>query len=140
MPVDMCGSFELTSKDIDRQISFVTPGNYVLGSRYQKNDKFYFEVCYVGRADQDLNKKLKKHIGHYDRFMYSTAATAEEAFIKQCRNYHDFMDKLDNIFHPVKPFTANWQCTFCDRMPVLIFMASWLEKTMINKPNNSLVK
>jgi hypothetical protein len=39
----------------------------------------------------------------YTRFAYSYAASADAAFEKECRNYHDFggTDGLDNPVHPV---------------------------------------
>ena len=48
----------------------------------------------------------------YTRFAYSYAASAEAAFEKECRNYHDFgaSDGLDNPVHPVATPGSSGHC------------------------------
>ena len=48
----------------------------------------------------------------YTRFAYSYAASAEAAFEKECRNYHDFgaSHALDNQVHPVPTSGSSGDC------------------------------
>jgi hypothetical protein len=50
--------------------------------------------------------------GRYTHFKFSYARSAEEAFEKQCRNYHDFGGSygLDNERHPVAGEGVSWRC------------------------------
>jgi hypothetical protein len=52
----------------------------------------------------------------YTHFEFSYAASAQAAFEKECRNYHDFggSSGLDNQRHPVAPEGAPWQCPVDD--------------------------
>ena len=108
----MKGLFNLTSREIDSQVTKTSPGNYALG-RVSEN-KFY--VYYVGRSDTDLNGRLKDWVDEYDKFRFSYAASPKAAFEKECQNYHDFgeTDKLDNKQHPQRPDDSNWKCPVCD--------------------------
>ncbi|NQV36495.1 MAG: hypothetical protein HQ509_00640 [Candidatus Marinimicrobia bacterium] len=108
----MKGLFNLTSREIDSQVTKTSPGNYALG-RVSEN-KFY--VYYVGRSDTDLNGRLKDWVDEYDKFRFSYAASPKAAFKKECQNYHDFgeTDKLDNKQHPQRPDDSNWKCPVCD--------------------------
>ncbi len=108
----MKGLFNLTSREIDSQVTKTSPGNYALG-RVSEN-KFY--VYYVGRSDTDLNGRLKDWVDEYDMFRFSYAKSPKAAFEKECQNYHDFgeIDKLDNKNHPQKPDNTNRKCPVCD--------------------------
>lgn len=110
--LDMKGPYELTKKEIDKQISRTSAGNYALGK--VSNSTFY--VSYVGRSDVDLNGRLKKWAGKYSKFKFSYATSSKAAFEKECRNYHDFggSEKLDNEDHPQRPDGINWKCPFCN--------------------------
>lgn len=112
--LDMFGPFNLTTGQIDQQITKTSPGNYALGS---KNAQGGFTVSYVGRADDDLNKRLKDHAntGKYADFKYSYASSPKAAFEKECKNFHDFggIEKLDNKIHPDRPDDAGWKCPHC---------------------------
>jgi hypothetical protein len=48
----------------------------------------------------------------YTRFAYSYAPSAEAAFEKECRNYHDFggSDALDNEVHPMPTPGHSGEC------------------------------
>lgn len=106
--LDMTGPFPLTNEEINKQITKTSPGNYAYG--YVKDDSFYVE--YVGRADSDLNDRIKHGVGQYKRFKYSYAKNAKEAYEKECRNYHDFKP-ADNKIHPDKPDGTNYKCPVC---------------------------
>lgn len=109
--LDMNGSYELTEEKIDEKITKTSAGNYALG--YVKESTFYVE--YVGRADSDVNGRLKKWVDHYQQFKYSYASSPKVAFEKECKNYHDFGEniKLDNKNHPDRPDDSSWKCPFC---------------------------
>lgn len=109
--LNMNGPFDLTVEKIDEEIIKTSAGNYALG--YMKEDTFI--VQYVGRADKDLNKRLKDWVGKYIKFKYSYASSPKDAFEKECKNYHDFGEnKLDNKIHPDRPDGSSWECPVCD--------------------------
>ena len=113
--LNMQGPYPLTKEKIDDVITKTSPGNYALGNSDEKS----FYVHYVGRADDDLNGRLKWWVGKKDKyaeFKYSYAASAKAAFEKECQNFHDFggSEKLDNEYHPDRPEGANWSCPVCD--------------------------
>lgn len=108
----MKGSFNLTKKEINEQVTKESPGNYALGNL--SGNTFY--VNYVGRSDDNLNTRLKDWVGEYEKFKFSYATSPKAAFEKECKNYHDFgeKDKLDNKNHPQRPDNTTWKCSFCD--------------------------
>lgn len=106
--LNMKGSYPLTNEEINKQITETSPGNYAYG--HVKDNTFYVE--YVGRADSDLNDRIKHGVGQYKRFKYSYAKNAKEAYEEECRNYHDF-SPVDNKRHPDKPDGKNYKCPIC---------------------------
>lgn len=108
----MQGSYTLTEEKIDEVVTKISPGNYALG--HVMEDKFYVE--YVGRADTNLNTRLKDWIKKYSRFKFSYASSLKAAFEKECKNYHDFGENniLNNLNHPDRPSESNWKCPHCD--------------------------
>lgn len=102
----------MDSEAIDQQVTTTSAGNYALG--YSFNDTFY--VKYVGRADSNLNQRLKNWEGKYDEFKFSYATSPKTAFDEECRNYHDFggKDELDNDIHPDRPNNSSWKCPKCN--------------------------
>jgi len=112
--LNMRGSYELTNEKIDEVVTKTSAGNYALG--YVKDNSFY--VKYVGRADSDVNDRLKKWVGYYDCFKFSYASSPKAAFEKECENYHDFGEtkSLDNKIHPDRPDGASWKCPKCDNL------------------------
>ena len=106
------GSFPLDEPTINKEVSNVSPGVYVLGRKEGKT----FYVRYVGRAD-DMRAQLRDHIGRYVRFKFDYANSPEDAFRKECDLYHNFRGpegKLDNKNHPERPQGATWLCTKCN--------------------------
>ncbi len=99
--LDMNGPYEMSSSEVDRVITKTSPGNYALG--YSGDSSFI--VKYVGRSDNDVNKRVKEWVGEnssYKQFKFSYAGSPKAAFEKECKNYHDFggKAKLDNKDHP----------------------------------------
>jgi hypothetical protein len=108
----MQGPYPLSTAEIDRQITRTSAGNYAL----TRSTEGTFYVNYVGRSDNNLNGRLKDHVGSkYSRFMFSPAASPKAAFEKECHNYHDFggSEKLDNERHPDRPGGTDWKCPRC---------------------------
>lgn len=109
--LDMEGSFLFNEETIDEKVSPNKIGNYALG---EKDDEGTFLVSYVGRSDSDLRDELKARSGTHNlpRFKFSYANSKEEAFNKECRNYHDF-DPSKNKTHPDSPDGMNLKCPVC---------------------------
>jgi hypothetical protein len=110
--LNMQGPYPLTIDKINEVVTRKSPGNYALGHSDEKT----FYVKYVGRADSDLNDRLKKWVGSYPEFKFSYASSPKAAFEKESHNYHDFggADKLDNDIHPDRPDGTDWACPVCD--------------------------
>lgn len=109
--LNMHGPYPLTNEEINKRITKKSAGNYAYG--YTKDGIFY--VKYVGRADSDLNDRIKHGVGQYKEFKFSYAIDAKAAFEEECRNYHDFggSDNLDNDTHPDKPDNTEYECPYC---------------------------
>ena len=110
------GSYSLTTEKIDEIVTNTSPGAYALG-RYDSEEKTFY-ISYVGRSDNDINDRLKKHAteGKYSRFKFDYYDSPKAAFEKECNLYHDFgeKEKLDNKKHPQRPDDSTWECPRCD--------------------------
>lgn len=114
-------SYVLTYDEIDRLVADGRKGNYAFG---YLNDRGAFIVRYVGRSDSDLKDRIKHGITdmgedktlRYERFKFSYADTVEDAYNKECQNYHDFGGPdgcLANKVHPAKPEGYTRNCPVC---------------------------
>ncbi len=104
---------ELTNNGIDAGVVETAPGAYVLGHTLDNGN---FSIRYVGRSDDDLNGRLKDHVGKYKQFKGGYMNSASEAFQKECHLYHDFggaEGKLDNEVHPARPSGSRETCPVC---------------------------
>jgi len=113
--LEMRGPCELTDEIVKNEVKQNIPGNYALG---YLDDEDSFVVCYVGRSDDNLLEKLRNWVGaisRYTHFEYSRADSAEEAYEKECHNYHDFggSDNLYNSNHPYRKDKTDWTCPRC---------------------------
>ena len=110
--LNMNGPFDLNQDTIDRIIPNGIPGNYAYG--YMENNTFI--VQYVGRSDTNLRERIGHGIGKYSLFKASIASSAQEAYNKECINWHDFGGEdglLDNKIHPAKPERGLGVCPVC---------------------------
>ena len=112
--LNMIGTFDLVSSQIEKNVTKISAGNYALGRLEDDN----FIVLYVGRSDSDLKNRLISWVGKnakYKKFKYSYADSFKAAFEKECNNYHDFggKAKLDNEVHPDRPENSGWKCPRC---------------------------
>ena len=111
--LNMNGPYFFNKDKVDEVVTRTSAGNYALG---YVNDENTFIVQYVGRADIDVNTRLKQHVGEpYKHFKFSYASSPKVAFEKECRNYHDFGEskKLKNEIHPGRPKNSSWKCPCC---------------------------
>lgn len=110
MPYKLSSLEAITNERIDAVVTQKKPGVYAL----DKSAKGSFQVNYVGRADKDLNDRLKKWVGKgYKYFKFDYATSPKDAYEKECELWHDFGDpegKLDNKNHPDCPNGTNWKC------------------------------
>lgn len=103
------GPFALNDLVIDREVSEIGPGAFVLEA---SADLVNFRVAYVGRSDTNVNNQLHVHVGSYKRFRYEYCPSAQAAFEKECALYHDF-EPQDNPIHPRRPSGTDWKCPRC---------------------------
>lgn len=103
----MADFYTLSSAKIDEAVTLKSPGVYVL----DRNTGIGFIVKYVGRADEDVADRLKKHAGdgYYKYFKFEYALNAKAAFERECQLYH-FYPSLDNIIHPARPKNTSYAC------------------------------
>lgn len=114
-------AFPLTEEKINANVAEQRIGNYAYG---YLNDNGSFIVRYVGRSDTDLRNRIKHGIQEfkdnpklkYEQFKFSYADSAEEAYRKECQNYHDFGGPegfLMNERHPDSPEGTDLTCPIC---------------------------
>ena len=110
--LNMSGPYKLDNETIDKEVTKISPGNYALG---KENKEGGLIIKYVGRADKDLNGRLKSWVDErsYTHFKYSYASSIKNAFEEECRNYHDWKN-LDNDIHPDRPDGKDYKCPYCD--------------------------
>jgi hypothetical protein len=108
------GPYKFDNETIDREVVGISPGAYALG--HLEPGTFY--VHYVGRSDDNVNARLKGHLGEkYTDFEFRLLDSPEEAFEKECNLWHDFLGpegRLDNKVHPDRPEGKDWKCPRCN--------------------------
>ncbi len=110
--LNMDGPYNLIFEEIDRIVEGGRAGNYALGFVDSMDSRFV--ILYIGRSDRDLNAELKTFMGKgYKKFKYCYARTPQEAFAKECFDYHDF-GPIHNGAHPQRPEGSNDRCPKCD--------------------------
>lgn len=104
--------YSFNENSINDTVTKTSAGNYALG--YVDGNTFI--VQYVGRSDSDVKERLLQHIGErYEAFKFSYATSPKAVFEKECKNYHDFNPR-DNEIHPDRPSNStSWKCPFCDK-------------------------
>jgi hypothetical protein len=103
------GPHTLSNAGIDAAAQGIGPGAYALG---EVNQAGTFVVSYVGRSDEDLNARLKDHVGTYRHFKYGFLQSAEAAYKKECAMYHDFSPPGNSV-HPARPKGSWLACHVC---------------------------
>jgi hypothetical protein len=108
------GPYEFTQGNIDQYLTTSGIGVYAL----DRSKDGAFKVSYTGRSDDDLPGRLSDHLGKgYQYFKYGYFKTAQAAFNRECRIYHDF-EPPDNKIHPARPESLNCDCPVaeCDEL------------------------
>jgi len=115
MPYALSELKALTNENIDKVVTKTSPGVYVL----DRTTGGGFQVNYVGRAEKDLNARLKDWVGtKYKYFKFEYATSPKNAFEKECEIWHDYgglEGKLDNEKHPERPDGTDWKCPKCKK-------------------------
>jgi len=96
----MSFSYQLDRVTVEKFVPSGSIGNYLL---YDGTSR----IRYVGRSDTDLQKRLLGHVDEppYKYFKSSYVASPEEAFYKECEQYHECLASgfLLNKNHPDCP-------------------------------------
>ena len=102
--------------------------NTFIENLVQKNSKGVYiladlvrDYLYVGRSDENINERLKSHVGEKSRtkkreykwFKFKLSSTIRSAFEDECRLYHEYKPP-DNINHPNKPKDTDYTCPVCE--------------------------
>lgn len=99
----------MSNAGIDAVVLGVGSGAYALGEVASNGN---FVVNYVGRSDEDLNDRLKDHVGKYQAFKYGFFQNAEAAYRRECAMYHDFSPPGNSV-HPARPKGSWLTCHIC---------------------------
>ena len=123
--LNMDGPYDFNKDSIDINVTKVGGGNYALGFIDNNSDNFH--VTFVGRSDSDIKGRLRKQLSETKNriskfetknmsFKYSYASSPQEAYEKECQNYHNFVNskKLINNVHPEKPKDVSLKCPVCN--------------------------
>jgi len=71
--LEMSGSYPLSDSAIDQAVGRASPGNYALGYM----DRGAFRVCYVGRSQSDVRRRLHQWVDRPSRYTrYASPARA----------------------------------------------------------------
>ena len=103
----MIGPFSLGADVIRRLITRKTAGYYMLSRSKTPSGTWAFDYC--GRSDADLASRLESHVGNYSVFWYAEAANAREAYQAECRLWHKYSPR-DNQVHPAAPANTGYKC------------------------------
>lgn len=102
---------DLTHANIEAAINTKSAGYYVLGSLSESK---VMAVSYVGRSDDDIAGKLRRHIGNFQAFAFAIAASPLQAYQGECKLYHA-LKPSKNVLHPIRRPTPEWSCPVCGR-------------------------
>jgi len=94
---------------ITLMVNRTTAGNYHL---CEKDERQQLVVRRVGRSDTDLREELLKHTEDQTRllFFFEYAAGPEEAYRRECLDYHEFRGTLFVQKHPRPPEGSDLRC------------------------------
>lgn len=107
----MAGPYLLSRNSISELKLHGIIGNYALG--FSRNGLFYIQR--IEMAEKSIGHELEKWLLNYDQFKFKPAETITEAYLKVCRDFHQFTksNDLDNLKHPIMPEILNIECPVC---------------------------
>jgi hypothetical protein len=127
--LDMDGPFDLTRQAVQASVTQTMPGTFAIG---HKDKAGRFQVQFVGRDDANLGAALMQAVARgigrpgmmtrlfgskpaANAFKFSYATSAQAAYEKQCRNFHNFGEtrSLENPGHPAPPAGSGLKCPVC---------------------------
>ena len=106
--------YRLSKENVDAIVP-ESIGNYRLG--YCEGNEFI--VKYVGRDDTDIHRRLLEHVSKvkngeesedYKYFWFVEQTSSRNAYLRECKDYHNQNYELDNKIHPAKPDNTDWKC------------------------------
>lgn len=106
---------DFDQETIDELVDEDRIGNYALGYERENGN---FVPKYVGRSDTDLHSELVQRLSTHSeqtKFKFRYANSVEVAYERECNNYHDFQDQLENAIHPATPEGMDLECPQSDR-------------------------
>ena len=103
------GPFRLSVEGIDVAVKKDTPGVFALGNI---DNQGRFSLSKVGRSDDDLNDELRQFIGSEVLFKFMYCRDSAEAFLEECRLFHQFNPR-SNVIHPYRPAGSRLTCPYC---------------------------
>jgi hypothetical protein len=74
-----------------------------------------FAIAFIGRAEGDLNVRLKQHVGSYASFQFTICASPEAAFLAECELFHAHAH-VEGQAHPAGSAKNHWKCPWCERV------------------------
>jgi hypothetical protein len=109
-------SFDFNENEITTHVEAWRIGNYAIGT-VLPNSKF--AVTHLGRSDVDLKQELLLNLPtagpQRNQFKFSYAASAKEAYEKDCRLFHNLYHwGIDNKTHPSPPTGTSYPCPVPD--------------------------
>lgn len=107
--MNLAGPYPLSFDKVASVVKPRRPGVFALG---YKGDGGVFFVNYIGRSDSDLRERLLEFIGSDVSFKFEVAASAQEAFMRECELFHAFRPR-GNRMHPSRAPASEWKCPRC---------------------------
>lgn len=96
---------KFTEYNIKKYVDEFTIGNYRLGNKDVNENPIY-----IGRSDTNLQSRLLQHLrdrNKYDFFSFKIASSKKDAYIQECKDFHNFYKSIENKIHPDKPDKIN---------------------------------
>lgn len=114
-------AYMLRKETIEKVITKVSPGNYAFGNIRKKDGRDTFYPKYIGRSDTDLKQEIinqgttnmidpKTKLPVFGFFKFVYAKNADEAYKKECIDYHEYKSSLTNQIHPATPKNSKVKC------------------------------
>lgn len=102
----LAGPYPLTDNGVNSAVTTTSAGVYALGRLING----IFQIGYVGRSDDDVNRRLHDHVKLPDpEFRFAYCGSAQAAFLAECELWHAY-GGVRNPIHPARPKGAYYKC------------------------------